>query len=409
MSSTTAPPSPPGAPPGGPGAQTPDLLASFQPVPLEPAQIPEKFAKHVDPTSPPPMRMMAARAMVPMGPKEMVPIVYQSMLDADPKIGALARKTFAAFDDRILNAVLSDQALPMQILHAFCFSLVAKPLQVEKVLMNKTTPDEGFVQVARACENEDIIRMVTENQERLLRCPDIVRGVRVNARALRSDLDRAVDFLVREGVFLEDVPEFEDSFLRLGKSDMLEALKKMRMPEVILTPQQAQKAETLGLSAEEFILGGEREIGEEELEDALDGKIAEDGARVPLMQLPVPFQIKAAMTGSHARAIEALSSPNRTVASAGIRNPKIKENDVVKIARSKSMHEDVIRYICNNGDWTKGYSVKLSLVQNPKTPPQVVSRWMPLMRQSDLKTLSKSKQIPSQVQQQAKRLLDRRQ
>lgn len=399
--STTAPP------PAAASTTTTDPFAGVPLLPLEPSQIPEKFAKHVDPASPPPMRMMAARAMVPMGPKEMVPIVYQLTMDPDAKIGALAKKTFAGFDDRILNAVLGDASLPPQILHAFCVTLIGKPQHLERVLVNKATPDEGFVHVARHVDSEDLIRQVTENQERLLRCHAVVRAVRQNPKALRSDLDRAVDFLVREGVFLEDVPEFEDSFLRLGKSDMLEALKKMRMPAVELTAEQQAKAQELGMSAEEFLLGGDRELGEDELEEALDGK-AVDSDRIPLNQLPVPFQIKAAMTGSHARAIEALSSPNRTVAGAGIRNPKIKENDVQKIARSKSMHEDVIRYICNNGDWTKSYAVKLSLVQNPKTPHGIVMRWLPLIRQTDLKSLSKSKQVPSAVQQQAKRLLDRR-
>jgi hypothetical protein len=128
----------------------------------------------------------------------------------------------------------------------------------------------------------------------------------------------------------------------------------------------------------------------------------------PLSAYRLPVQIKLAMTGGHVRAIEALTSPNRMVASAGIRNPKVRENDVVKISRSRTMHEDVIRYICNNGDWTKSYAVKLNLICNPKTPPSLVMRWMPLLRQNDLKALSKSKQVPSAVTQQAKRMLETR-
>ena len=96
------------------------------------------------------------------------------------------------------------------------------------------------------------------------------------------------------------------------------------------------------------------------------------------------------------------------VAGSAIRNPKIKENDVVKISRSKSMHEDVIRYICNHGDWTKSYAVKYNLVQNPKTPPTLISRWLPLMRATDLRALAKSKQVPSAVSIMARRLMNAR-
>ena len=62
-------------------------------TPLDPVWIPEKLHKHVDPSSPPPMRLMAARAMVPMGPRDMVHVVYQCMLDPEPKIAAVAPTT----------------------------------------------------------------------------------------------------------------------------------------------------------------------------------------------------------------------------------------------------------------------------------------------------------------------------
>jgi len=77
---------------------------------------------------------------------------------------------------------------------------------------------------------------------------------------------------------------------------------------------------------------------------------------------------------------------------------------VMKIVRSKTLADDVIRYICNNGDWTKAYSVKLALVQHPKTPITLVMRWLPLLRQNDVRALAKSKNIPSAVQAHAKKI-----
>ena len=49
-----------------------------------------------------------------------------------------------------------------------------------------------------------------------------------------------------------------------------------------------------------------------------------------------------------------------------------------------------------------------NLVQNPKTPPSLTSRWLPLLRTSDLKNLAKSKQVPSNVSLMAKRMLSTR-
>jgi hypothetical protein len=391
-------------------------VVSYPLVPLPPGAIPAAFAKAVDPAGPAPGRMMAARAMAPIPPKALVPIIYQLHLDPDPKIAAAAAKSFANLDDKLLAPVLGD-ALPSPVLEALAHVLVGRFAVAEKLLLNRGVPDSAFVWVAEHAEDANVINVVVENQERLLRDHNIVRALKRNARALRSDLDKAVDFLVREGVFLDDVPEFEDAFLRLGKSDQLTLLKNIRIGDEHLTERERAKAAEMGMSAEDFITSGADLLSDEERDALLDelvddedggGREETDFSKTPFMKLPIPIQIKMAMTGPHEKAIEALNSPNRVVAGSAIRNPKIKENDVVKISRSKTMHEDVIRFICNNGDWTKSYTVKFNLVQNPKTPPSLVSRWLPLLRTSDLKNLAKSKQVPSNVSMLAKRMLNTR-
>ncbi|HEY4223997.1 MAG TPA: hypothetical protein VGO62_21725 [Myxococcota bacterium] len=382
-------------------------------LPLEPivsGYIPEQFAKSCDPASPPPMRMMAARAMAPIPPKNLVPIIYQLMMDPDPKIAAAAEKSFRGLDDKLLGPIVGDVNVPPQLLSALCHTLVHNFTIVEKLLLNKSTPDAGFVFVAGHATEEKIFNLVVENQERLLRTHNIVRALSKNNKCLRSELDRAIDFLVREGVFLDDVDEFEDSFLRLGKNEMLEALKKVKISRDDLTAKQQAQMDARGLAPDQIVFGDESEASEETLDAIAEDKNPEhahDDVGGSLFAYRLPVQIKLAMTGSHSRAIEALTSANRMVAGAGIRNPKVKDNDVVKLSRSRSMHEDVIRFICNNGDWTKSYAVKLNLVQNPKTPTPLVLRWLPLLRQTDLKALSRSKQIPSQVAIMAKRLMDR--
>jgi hypothetical protein len=405
----TAPASGEGAPVG------PAVEVSYPLVPLPAGAIPAAFAKAVDPAGPLPGRMMAARAMAPIPPKALIPIIYQLHLDPDPKIAAAAAKSFANLDEKLVAPVLSE-ALPAPVLEALAHVLVHRFNVAEKLLLNRAVPDSAFVWVAAHAEDANLINVVVENQERLLRDHGIVRALKRNPRALRSDLDKAIDFLVREGVFLDDVPEFEDAFLKLGKADQLALLKNVTISDEHLSERERNKASELGMSADEFISSGSDVLSDEEREAILDelaemdgeGREEKDWTKTPFMKLPIPIQIKMAMTGPHEKALEALNSPNRVVAGSAIRNPKIKENDVVKISRSKTMHEDVIRYICNNGDWTKSYTVKFNLVQNPKTPPSLMSRWLPLLRTSDLKTLSKSKQVPSNVSLLAKRLMSTR-
>ena len=377
-------------------------------LPLEPlpaGYIPEQFAKSADPTSPPPMRMMAARAMAPIPPKHLVPIIYQLMMDPDPKIAAAALKSFRGLDDKLLTPIVADANVPPQILDALCHTLVDNFALIEKLLLNRGTPDPGFCWAAEHATDEKVINVVVENQERLLRDHNIVRGLKKNPRALRSDLDRAIDFMVREGVFLEDVAEFEDSFVRLGKNEMLAALKKVKIRDELFTNEERAAA---GVSAEEFALQGHN-LSQEEIDELLEEDApSESGGRKKWHEMNKMERLKAAMMGGLEFALEAIKSPNKAIATAGINNPKITEAEIPKVIKNKSLCDDVVRAICNTGDWTKSYEVKLNLIQHPKTPISLVMRWLPLMRQNDLKGLSKSKSIPSNVAQQAKRMLETR-
>lgn len=376
--------------------------------PLPPGFVPEQFAKSADPSSPPPMRMMAARAMAPIPPKHLVPIIYQLMMDPDPKIAAAATKTFRSLDDKLVNPIVADANVPPQLLDALCRTLIDNFGVIEKLLLNRGTPDPGFVWVAEHATDEKIINVVVENQERLLRDHNIVRALKKNPRAMRSDLDRAIDFLVREGVFLEDVPEFEDSFVRLGKNEMLAALKKVKIRDELFTPEERAAAAAAGVAAEDLALQGQA-LSQEEIDELLADDVPAEGAgRKRWAEMNKMEKMKAAMMGGLEFALEAIKSPNKGIATAGINNPKITEAEIPKIIRNKSICDDVVRAICNTGDWTKSYEVKLNLIQHPKTPITLVMRWLPLMRQADLKGLSKSKSIPSNVAQQAKRLLGTR-
>jgi hypothetical protein len=369
--------------------------------PLPSSELTEGTERYVGPKAVGPMKLMASRAMAPLTPRDMIRVIYQLMFDEDQKLGAAALRSFEALDERILAAVLGEY-LPPTILLLLSRTLVKKSLYLERVLLNRNTPDEGFVFIGAHCEDPKILSIVSANQERMLRNHDIIRGLAGNLATLRSDLDRAVDFLVREGVFLDDLPHFADAFMRLGKTEALQALENIELTEELLTDDQRVYCEQHGLTAEQLLLGGMRDISslleDEELE-------LQTRRRQPLNTYPISAQIKLAMLGDHIYVLEGLHSSNRLVSSAAIRNPKVREADIVKIARMKSIAEDVIRFISGNKDWTKSYQIKFSLVHHPKAPPNMVKRWMPLLRPSDLKTLAKNKQVPTNVCRMAKRLL----
>jgi hypothetical protein len=93
---------------------------------------------------------------------------------------------------------------------------------------------------------------------------------------------------------------------------------------------------------------------------------------------------------------------------AAIRSPLITDNEIVMAASSRQVSEDVIRYIANQRDFLKMYQVKVNLVNNPKTPLAFSMRLMSMLNNEDIKSLARSKNVPSALQTAAKKLAQTR-
>src|SRR3954454_10237490 len=95
-------------------SEAPVVTPSPCPVPL--SVLPGNFQKHVDPKAPVPLRMMGAKALVPMGPKEMSTALYMLSFDSDAAVRETAQKSAAALPDRILWVALRDEPMDPPVL-----------------------------------------------------------------------------------------------------------------------------------------------------------------------------------------------------------------------------------------------------------------------------------------------------
>jgi hypothetical protein len=100
--------------------------------------------------------------------------------------------------------------------------------------------------------------------------------------------------------------------------------------------------------------------------------------------------------------------PNPLVAVAALKAPGMSDSEVVRIAGMRNVSEDVLREIANSKEWTRVYQVKMNLVANPRTPFGHSSKFILHLRDNDLKTISKSKDVPGAVQTAAKQQLSRK-
>jgi hypothetical protein len=86
-------------------------------------------------------------------------------------------------------------------------------------------------------------------------------------------------------------------------------------------------------------------------------------------------------------------------------NPRLIERDVVGLAARRPARADVLRAVFES-KWIARYAVKLSLVLNPNTPPDVALRLLAALSLTDLRRAAHDSHVGEAIRQQARRLVE---
>ncbi|MBM3299989.1 MAG: DUF4388 domain-containing protein, partial [Deltaproteobacteria bacterium] len=125
-----------------------------------------------------------------------------------------------------------------------------------------------------------------------------------------------------------------------------------------------------------------------------------------ISRMGVADKVKLAMLGNkEARAI-LVRDPIKMVALAAVKSPKIREDEIEGISKSRNVCEDVLRQIAATKEWMKSYTIKLNLANNSKTPIPITMRLLSQFREQDLWKMAKNKNIPAAVATQARRMAE---
>lgn len=96
--------------------------------------------------------------------------------------------------------------------------------------------------------------------------------------------------------------------------------------------------------------------------------------------------------------------PNPMVIRQLLMNPRLRESDVMKIAARRPNMPDVLTEIYKNKKWLSRYEIKLALVSNPYTPPQLSRSLLPFLLHKHLKSMISDGTLAPEVRQEAFRL-----
>jgi len=354
--------------------------------PINSEFLPPNMRKHVDPKAPVPLRMMAAKSLVPLPPPDMIGALFMLTFDPDQGVRDTAAKTAAGLPDRILAGALRDEGVQAPALGYFLRALAGKEQYEEMLILNATTPDEDVAACALKCSAK-IAETVSQNQLRLLRHTDIIRQLCLNQNATPALLDSVCDFAVRSGVILDDVPQMHEARVRL------------------FGPEAAEQVPDLGPTADEVMAeyAGLIEEGSPPMEE---------GKRLTLtqkiMKMSVAEKIKLASVGNKEARSLLVRDSNRLVSVAVVRSKRITDGEILTIANNRAAPDDVLRVIYMNREWIKMYPLKVALVKNPKTPSGIAMRFLATLRDSEVKEISRNKNVPSGIQMQAKKMMDKK-
>lgn len=127
--------------------------------------------------------------------------------------------------------------------------------------------------------------------------------------------------------------------------------------------------------------------------------------RIRLMKMSAADKLILAQMGTKQERAILVTDPNKKVAIAVVEGPKMSEYEIVRIAANRQVYEEVLRAIAKNREWGRSNAIRRELVLNPKTPLSLTSRMLPSLNEYILRDIVRSKDLPSALVNQAKRVL----
>jgi hypothetical protein len=339
-----------------------------------------------------PARMMAAKGLVPLPrPLDLLSVLYQLSLDEDRALSQTAQATAHDLPDPVLAAGLSDESVDARVLDRFAGWLSDRVELLHCVIANRQTHGETIADMAGRLDASSVDRIAL-NEQRLLAHPAIIGAMFHNPRARMSTVDRAVELAARNEVHVPRIPGWESIAAAVLGAPARDASAAGQADELFANALVAP--------------GGE---DQKATGDAPDSESESKRGGIPnFATLTMPQKMRLAMLGNRFVRSTLVRDVNRVVAVAAISAPGVTEMDAAKYAGNHSLIDDVVKYIAGRRDWTRSYGIKLALIQNPKTPIPEAIRFMPHLRERDLRIIARSRGVSSAVVAQARKLLTSR-
>ena len=268
--------------------------------------------------------------------------------------------------------------------------------------------------------------MLTLNQQRLIRAPEIIdaillnpartpeaerraketreeffekeRGARQIAQELRAQGNNAAAefFETAELAPVTGAISFNDAWLIAQHIEVSDAdiddswLAREFIEEMLVeTPEQTAANVQAVLNAE-----------------SLEGEIPPERISLirRIMFMSVKDRVKLALKGDREARGILVRDANKIVATGVIHNPRLSDQEVEQIAAMRTVCDEVLRLIGMGRAWARSYPIIHNLARNPRTPLPTALHILPRIRTKDLTAISLNRNVSEGVRRQAYRL-----
>ncbi|MGD2090094.1 MAG: hypothetical protein PVH61_28215 [Candidatus Aminicenantes bacterium] len=256
---------------------------------------------------------------------------------------------------------------------------------IARVIHNQALPEEFLRKIAEKGE-ASMLEMLLDNQIKLIAYPEIMDIMEKNPginNFVKGKIQEIREFYLQDDT-AEEIPEEE----------VLEDVKK------VIVQEQQEGKET-----------GKEEDVEEELSDLEDLAGVKERTLTTLQEinsLGISDRIKLALTGDKTQRMILIKDSNKMVSLAVLESPKITTDEIIILARNKSIASELIGRIAKNREWIKNYSIIAELVQNPKTPVKSALSFVNRLHNRDLKLLGVNKNTSPVIREFAANLFSQR-
>ena len=377
--------------------------------------------------APQPARLAAARGLLPLPQNDLLEVLVALTTSDDAQISAAATETLNAESAEELLSAASDQETAPDVLAYLATRSDGTTQLYEATILNTRTPDHALAKLAASTPHNSLLELITINQQRLVRSPEIIDAILSNpvctGDAERRARETRKEFFEKE----RGARQIADELRARGQTAAAEFFETAELTTVggNLSVEDAwliaQHIEVSDSDLDDSWLPAERyeELFSESTAEAaanaqrvIDSERLESGEvsaeRVSLIRrimfMNTKDRMKLAMKGDREARSILIRDSNRVVCSAVVKNPRITEQEIEGVAAMRTVADEVLRIIAMNRAWVRSYTIIHNLAKNPRTPVPTAMNILPRIRTKDLVSLQQNRNVSEAVRRQAYRL-----